>query len=675
MVLVILQFQNGRAFVPSVVKEWKLQPLDVIIYKDRKEVQYRYISERNLINLATYVGMGSEKPTGMNGISAQGAGLNMTVPAGGMGGRMGMPTYGSSLSKSATEEFEDYIASISPALIPTLGFIAYAQKCAAETTDFWKSSQELTNIINPAPINPVSRYNLIVKTDEGTHKLYTDRSEDPVVLSDTQLASVLEEAFPEPFERQQKAASYIHEGVKLLGNVMSREGNIRMSYSPDYLDTAIPEPVLPHNEGIVLFHKQVTYCNPKVTYLDGTPYSYALAVQPGRFTLIKELAGFHAINTPDGSHLTKEDLMPQAHPDRLMRGQVVTLYDGRDGTTTIPVKVLHVSRTPNNILIKVQPLFGPVEPVNILFYRGQIKKFDPLDPSVLLVPFVETQIMVLPRYAEEGFVDPTNSIVGEPGKMHTIVIQKGGGNLFALMEDNHYVQKRFDYGSLVYRLIRRYGFGDAQAAKLLKSLNVERSKQFEVKFFLDEATRVAVPTGKVTPEERNLAQKFASIGQGLYTANSGLSTDDIRSADELNIKLEFFVDSIEKEAADEKPQQGQNAQQAGPANPTAPQSGRPGFMDMAAKQTPVAKDTQELIDLLTYYSLGKFRGDEAGEVLTKLEESLKEAESHLCKILLLTQLGRVPGHQYSDVKVLLSDMDSYISSIVSSRVLLRSGVS
>jgi hypothetical protein len=674
LVLVVLQFQNGRAYVPAVVKEWKLQPMDVILYKERKEIQYRYISERNVINLATYVGMGSGALNRNPGfLGAGNTGINLSVPAGGIGGRMSMPAYGTSMGKMASE-LENYFASCTP-VIPTLSFIAYAQKYASENSSFWETNH-LHEAIAPAEIKPQSNYQVVVRRDDGAHDLFTDRSENALVIDDDQLSMLFDIASNnDPYEKTQKAASYLKQGVSTLGQLIPRTGNITTSYTPDYLNSDIPEPSLPVSEGLIIYNKQAVYCNPLVTYLDGTPYSYALAVQPGKYTLTKDLTGFHSMTPPDGAELSKEDLLPQAHPDKLMKGQTITFYDGRDRTTTVPCKVLHVSRTPNNIMIHVQPLFGPVEPVKVLFYRGTVKKFDPINPDVLLVPFVETQVLILPSYQVKGLQDP--EVPQQRGNLHKIEIQKGGGHKFSIKEDNHYVRRQFNYGDLVYRLIRRYGFGDAQAAKLIKSMDTERVKHFEIKVFLDESTMIAVPTGQITPEEKENAHKFASVAQGLFDVNKGLTNADIKSAGEMDIKLEFLVDQIEKSAADGPPPQNPdpNANQAGPKDPAAPQSGRPGFMDAASKQSPVAKDTQELIDTLTYYSLGKFKGDEAGEVLSKLENSLKESEGYLCKILLLTQMGRIPGHQYSDVKVLLSDMDSYIASIVSSRVLLKSGVS
>ncbi len=658
LVLVILQFQNGRAFVPAVVKEWKIQPLDVMIYKEQKDIKYRYLSERNLINAATFVGMGT--PLGNKhglGLPASAVGINLSVPAGGMGGRMGMPSYSYSRSKMASTE--------APALPTSNAFAAYFANWAKDNCTFWKQGKT-ASAISPEEIQAVSRYAILVQTPEGAHELYSDRSADAMVLTDEQAGELFGAASADPYERAEKTASYLSNGVRMLGNVISRMSNIQLNYTPDYVDSDIPEPFLPSNPGVFMSNGQVSYVNPHMTYLDGSPYSYALVVQPGGYVLTKDLSGFHFIQAPESATLSKEDLLAQVVPEKIQTGTVITLIDGKSGSASVPCKVLLSTRTANNIMIRVVPLFGDVGPVNILFYRGTERKWDPLNPEVLLVPFTETQIHVLPTYVKAlGEIDMRKQ---ERGKLHVIQIYKGGGHRYTVKEDGHWIGKSLQYGELAYRLIRRYGFGDAQAAKILKGLETERSKQFSVKYFLDEASTVAVPTGEVTDVEQLFARKVAGLAQGLYDLDKTVSFEVIDAGNELDNQLSFVL----KSAADE-------TNSAATNNATTPDNtgvgattqARPQFMDMAAKQTPVAKDTQEVIDLLTFYSLGKFRNDEATEVLTKLEQSLKEAEGYLCKILLLTQLDRIPGHQYADVKVLLSDLDSYISSIVSSRVLIR----
>ena len=671
LVLAILQFQNGKAFVPAVVKEWKLQPMDIIMYKEQKEVKYRYLSERNLVNTATFVGMGTALGSKSTlGLPASAVGLNLTTPAGGMGGRMGMPSYGYSRSKVASDE---YNFDIAPPITPTSAFVAYTQQFIKDNTTYWKNSKS-ASIVSPEEIQTMSRYAVLVMNPEGKNELYSDRGMDGVELTDDQVGRLFEASDPDPYERSVKSASYLSNGVRMLGNIIPRTSNIQLNYTPDYIDSDIPEPVLPVNEGVFMSNGQVSYVHPRITYLDGTPYSYALVVQPGGFVLTKDLSGFHFIQAPTSATLSKEDLLPQAVAEKLIPGSIITLADGKANTLSVPCKVLLTTKTANNILIRVQPLFGDVSPLNILFYRGTERKLDPLNPEVLLVPFTETQILLLPKFQKQlGQKDPTEA--HERGKLHVIEVSQGGGHRYTIKEDGHWIGKQLNYGELAFRLIRRYGFDDVQAAKIIKSLNFERRKQFSVKYFLDEATTVAVPTGEIRDVDKLLARKTATVAQGLFEIDKTIDSDVIALSNELDDELGFLY---EKYAANDNtdPQSQTNADKGGngPSGAAPPNNGRPQFMDMAAKQTPVAKDTQEVIDLLTFYSLGKFRSEESTEVLTRLEESLKEAEGYLCKILLLTQLGRVPGHQYADVKVLLSDLDSYISSIVSSRVLLRGAV-
>lgn len=657
LVLVILQFQNGRAFVPAVIKEWKLQPMDVLMYKEQKDVKYRYLSERNLINAATFVGMGT--PLGNKkgiGLPASAVGLNLSVPAGGLGGRMAMPSYSYARSK---------LASNDPAIPNSHAYMSFFAEYVRDNTSYWRTSKS-ASLIAPEEITTMSRYALLVQTPEGQNELYSDRREEPVVLTDEQVGGLLSQDSKDPFERAEKAASYLNNGVRMLGNVITRMGNIQLNYTPDYIDSDIPEPHLPANPGVFMSNGQVTYVNPHMTYLDGSPYGYAMVVQPGGYVLTQDLSGFHFIQAPESATLSKEDLLSQAHPEKLQPGTVITLIDGKSGSASVPCKVLLSTRTANNIMIRVTPLFGDVGPVNLLFYRGTERKWDPLNPEVLLVPFTETQIHVLPNFVKTlGQLDSTNQ---ERGKLHVIQIYKGGGHNYTVKEDGHWIGKQLKYGELAFRLIRRYGFGDAQAAKILKSLDTERSKQFSVKYFLDESSVVATPTGEVDSVDQLIARKTASIAQGLYDVDKGISAEVVEAGQLLDTQFRFIT---EKCAGDESGAASTSNTPQSPEQTQNSTSARPQFMDMAAKQTPVAKDTQEVIDLLTFYSLGKFRGEEATQVLSKLEESLKEAEGYLCKILLMTQLDRIPGHQYADVKVLLSDLDSYISSIVSSRVLIR----
>lgn len=685
LVLVVLEFKNGRAFVPAVVKEWKLQPLDIIMYKQQKEVKYKYLSERNLIHIATFVGMGSA--IGKNkfpGLNAMNVGVNVAAPAGGMGGRMGVPGgfgFGgggkfASLDSEVQEMSEAFTKSAS-ALVPTKAFVAYAQTFIKDNTDFWVNTKS-ASVVNPPILKPTSRYSLLVMNpDTDQAELFTDKSASALPLSDEQVGVLFSQAFPDPVARLEKTANFMKDKLSLLGSIYPREGNIFFKPHPGMKDTTEKsmEKEMPKREGIFLIDNDIAYVNPHVTYLDESPYNYGLRVQLGGCNLTKNIKGFLSTNLPDASRLTKEDLVPQVVPEKLARNQIITIFNGKTGTVSIPCKVLQISKTVQNTAIRVSPLFGDPSPVTLLFYRGTQRYQDPLNPAVYLVPFNETQLLLLPPLNKDLGIPPANASIDEHSTQ--VVITKGGGHLYNIQEGATYVQKRFSYGDLAFRLIRRYGFDEAQAAKMIKSLDTEKRRVFNIKYFLDELGDVATPNTELSDAQKTLAQKTASVAQGIFNLNKTVTGELVKSAHDLDLKMDYILTTKLGAADASNTANGGDTTSADarqPSSTTPPSSGRPGFMDMAAKQTPVAKDTQELLDLLTFYSLGKFRGDEATDILNKLENSLSEAEGYLCKVLLLTQLNRIPGHQYSDVKILLSDLDSYISSIVSSRVLLANNM-
>jgi hypothetical protein len=479
-----------------------MQPVDVVIYKQGKEVKYKYLSERNLTVLANNVGVGKFSPIKPFGsMSASQNVLNLSTPADGLGGRIpgsNMP------SKSAsTTSFEDYF-------IPTLDFIRVFTE-EGQKMSYWKNTKLASSFTTSTP-ELQSKFNVLVRdplTDR--HLLYSDRSEQPLTLSTDQVATLFSAAFPEPATRFEKTAGYLESQVKVVGNIMNRDGNIHTQYVNRNLDSTFGKPSLPEGEGMFYIGTNICYINPHVTYLNGEPYSYALVATIGKYALVKEVE-FTLKDEGESTNFSKDDLLPQARPEKLLPGQVITIYDGKRRSTSVPCKVLFVSTGVDRFpVVTVTPLFGDIGKVDLVFYGGQEKAFDPTNPQRLLMPYMESQIFLLPAYVDPRGNDSewlyASRKNGNDASFPNIIeITKGGGRTYAVKENTNYLPLALDYGQLVFRLIRRYGFSDV--TDMLSSVGINDVFIHLVSTFV---VKVGVNIGKT------FTSKCATLWQKLRT--------------------------------------------------------------------------------------------------------------------------------------------------------------
>ncbi len=673
----IIILWGAKAFIPAIVKKWTVQPMDVVVYKKGSDLKCAFLSERSLVSLLTSASLGTPV---MNN-EQMGFGdqrINLNGPGGSLGARNGTMGAASGVrSKMASLILESIVGDFAEVGgVPNLFESDLTkEKFATEEIQsyaYWKSNPKLVEMCENKPWKSKSSSILIAQNDSDEWEIFTNDNTEGQIINEDQVERLLSTE-KDPNVRMQKAASLqIYRSV-IVGNQLNRDGNILMGPEDQTRLTRHEEPSLPAKEGIFFYGREATYINPSLKYLDGSPcLNMALGVRKGKFDVSGDMTGFISYTgLGESADLSREELLPDA--SHLQPGDLLTIYNIQDGSCTVPFKLLMKYRTETGLLsMRVVPLYGEPSPILIEFYNGRYVK--PVGDDTILYPILCSRVCALPprRSSLAVMMDTSSS-----HPIHVEVV-KGGSHSYSIKENGKFIRVHANANSMIAALVYRYGMSLDQATAFVKDLSKTTSKRFSARTtnLSPNGSEMSSVLYDLPVREKDAIRK----GMKLASSLSSLPTiyeDDAISASQLDSLFSSFmtkIGAVGGSPSNDPTQNGQAAPTAGgniPGNTGGAQSGGLGILDYLLNVRPVSKDTQEVIDLLTYFAMGKFKKDEGLDIITKLEGSLLEVENFLCKLLLLVLFGRVPGMQYSDTKLLLSDLDSFLSTILSSRVLLK----
>lgn len=652
--LVILR--GAKAFIPIVVREWDIKPIDLIVYKKGKELKFCYLSKRNLLGLLISSSLGAPLDDVQTNRSTD-AFINLLSPIGGAT-VTNNPFFGMGMRNKMASDF--------------------AIKYIGET-GLPKYSDFVRNLLEVPDIKIKPQYKILEKTASDRFIIYEPfGKEDGLEISKQEVLELFDK-IDNHQERIKMGSDLGTNGYTLFGNVLNRNGNVLMRYrDPSSELTRDVKPKLPPRDGVFMFNNQVTYINPKVKYLNGDPSSYALGIQKGEFTLSKNFENFIDMNLPESSDLSREQLMAEKKLSHVEPGDTLAIFSISESWVTIPFKVISVSEIkPGIYTLSVLPLLGPQSKVNITFYdRDNVLIASEND---LYYPLLTSSLVDLNmRFNKYG---------GGPGYTETnpnhikVNISKGGSYGYYISEDRN-VLGNMSLPKTIFTLISRYGFSEAQAKRLLKDVDISKLAQFHVLEILTEKETVPqlnklddFPSFiekeaiKATVKLATELMKYNSFPESV-SKNANLLFQDMNVLYENTFPSKEAAEELRgSESSEERTQrnsQNLNAQHS----PVTDNTQRSiGFL-MNSAQTD--RTTREVIDLLSYYATANIRKEELAKITSELDKALADTENALCKVLFLTQMNKVPGHDESDVKVLLSDLDSYRSNLASSIVLLKS---
>jgi hypothetical protein len=641
--LILVTLEGNRAFIPAIIKEWVLEPMDVIIYKKGNETKTCYLSERNLNRLSSSSAVGKNIMGGRNDNNL----INYFSPEG--GGMQG-PN-------------------------PFSGFnYNYLTKMGNYIEEKIKEANYKDLIDLPEAKEKESSYAVITKTASG-YKAYYDKHPNGIHISAQGLSQVMK-SLPE-VERFEKFASLETRFRTYIGDLLPRPGNIRIR--PKETGVLPTKEVIdrPNIEGIFLHRGDPVYINPHVQYLDGAPSTYALAVKPGKFTVAKQFQGFRANNASDSSLPTREQLLPEiVHIDSFKPGKYYCLFSDKSRKVSIPFKLVNISHdlTSGGLTILVKPLIGADHQCQISFedtFNNGV-----LAPGHYVYSSLHTRICALPeQYMTEAFIrDPE----GEDFDGIPVCVYNLGGSYG--IKENGVSRGAFDEGKFIFEMTSRYGFSPDQAEEYVKSLKREQKMHFQVRTILTEACEVAPLNDDVLPNEREkeALDQMLKVASSIYdfAQKPFYHTMDFKEKLASVVSLTSNLLKTAQAVPTEDPGAGSNTEQAQQqADQNAQQMGAmfgtPAVYQAMLQTGQMDKYTKQIIDMLLYYYKGKLRTEDYTRVLAKLKRILEDAENELGKVLLLALFDKIPGQDYEDVRLLLSDMDNFLQSLNSSMVIMN----
>lgn len=654
----LVTLQGSRAFIPVIIREWKLQPMDLIIAKIGKELNYRFLSKRAILDLLVTSSLG--RPVARPGAGGVGdVYLNVFSPVGGTNSYSSNPFQGMSMSNMKSASYFRQLHEV----IKSKDLMKYA-------------SEELAEISTPLE-QPETKpsYILLSKAASGKYELFSKDHSEGVEVPEKDVANILASLDVE--ERIEKAASLERDMYSIIGSFYPRKGNVLLKFErQDARPGTHPDRVMPAHEGVFMVDDGPIYINPRVRYLNWEPCNYGLGVGLGYFTLSKEFPDFTANPAGESSLPSKEELIVQARDTQI--GKKYAILDEKNQIISVPFEL--VSKTideKGNVAFQARQVFGPTGVVTVCFVDGLEEPVTNSDYMVYYPSFHSRVICIPDEYKEKINTEGTNHFDG-----YINVKVKGDGVTFTFIEDGRHTST-MTQRQAVFKLMHRYGFSLEQALNFLKEVPMQLEMSFMVRNILSDRSVVASLNEKAQPdmEEKRGVGKLLDIMGKAASVSESFNKDfgPISLIEKLQSMNNSFSDSITKAANQDSQEQGpqtsdppnnapdQRAQQqdAQMNNPSA------GLFERLVTISPIEKNTRDVIDLLLYFYSGRLRSNEGNQLITQLYSELKEVESKLGNILLLTQMEQMPEQSYDEIRNLMSDIDNFVTSMASTRVLIN----
>lgn len=674
--LIILE--GGRVFIPVIAKDWKIEPIDILVYKHKNETKFAYLSERVLLNLLVTSSVGV--PVGPMRGGRSDAAINMFTPAGGYGARVAnpwSPFYSSTTAGVKSASFEDeFKDDWTPSRVKTAFTLSLLGN-----EDYWLNNKNISEVVHSITKPEPTNFGVLEKTAnvEDSYTFYSTRTPNGLQLNDDQLKTLMNFMEPDKKERASKTASLMGGDSVLFGQVLDRKDMIFLK--PTFREEQRKERTAykssPQAEGVYYVYGDPVYYNPRTVDIDGEATDLKLIVGQGYHAVDTGLDSFYENpHTVDSVLLTKDSLMKPSKGAYKV-GDVIVIYDRIHTTVTLPMKVLLPMRNDiGELSMKVQGLYGNPNPILIKFYNGTniVNK-----GNVVLYPSSLSVIYKIPETSKaEGNLIRNEGANVKAVNNVMVDITCGAGGLFDVYENNQLKKRCKSKSELLYFLMTTYSLGLQQAKAISHRVKYEKT----VRIALTKS--VVIPEKNTTRVEPSMRVKEAL--KSLIGLASGLSRAKMANTLDMVGLRKTFDNILTKMAAAGDTSSGNSSgggyQATGAARAgesadaqVMSQAGGSGkgqlLQSLLQNSTPSTRNTQEVIDLLTFYALGQYKEEESLKILIDIEESLKQVENSLAKTLLLAQLDRVPGIDYSDAKLLLSDIDGFLSRILSSKVLIK----
>lgn len=428
----------------------------------------------------------------------------------------------------------------------------------------------------------------------------------------------------------------------------------------------------------------------RTMYLDGKPCSYMLGVSPAGFCFNRMEMGFAADAVPS------TELANYYRLSSLHLGDTCFVMNEKTGEASVPFVVRGSTALPNGgYKLIAEPLMGESPTVTLTF--GDNNHPYAIGPAEVAFPkFGWTVFSIKGKKTEPTITE------GEPwGKPICVTIVKGGG-VFEIREGKHPAFTGLTRGQVVYQLMTRYRMSSDQALAYIQQI----------------ATYTATPLKVVPVEQPVNAAVDISLQQQAATKYACLLWDFVKKAAEAtkkktekvnpnkepgreNVDLDSDKSGPNREVEDEGPESGppeaadgtdMAADMPTEGGAGAPAGQQPGAAGMPPGQAqanfggpgglaamdpngaaimPDIPFMQDVADTITGYAMGIFTPDELGQIYTQLIDKLADVEDLAGRVLLLVRLGKVDIITENEAKRLLDESDKFRSALLNADMLLK----
>lgn len=640
--LLYVSLRGNRAFIPSVIREWSLEPMDTIVYQKGSDIKTLYLSVGNINKLQgtasigqNIVGQGNMgSPIGLMADPGGGTGIaGRENPFSGFGYNM--------LTKVASDYFQSKLA--------TAGL-------AEELLPKKEASERVPSFV------------MITKA-ANEYQVYSAGLDNPEKISYEDIKSFFRSS-TDP-DIHEKYAALTNLGRTFFGDIVSRKNNVTLEPTEDRKLSQDTGVAMPAEEGLYMHDGDPVFISPKLKYLDGTPSQYGLAVKPGRFSVALEFRGFRQNTGTDASTGSKDELVYE--PKALVPGRYYFIKDERTKEVTIPFELISCMRDHTNnddITLVVRPLMGFDSRITIVFssVRGCLQT----SPTSFVYPKYTSAVLSLPKEYDRKVYTPTE--VGQDYKTIKVTLYAGGDG-FDIIEQGRSLGY-MNESKMVFTLINRYGFDIAQAEGIVEKAKHEIQKSFSVKNILSETDVVA----KINEEPLNGIQKEAldKVASMVISINA-LEKCAAENADKIDLLTSILSEDLTKLGAIPVDNQNANTSDQGQQRaitnntnmaPSAAMGGQNGVYQAMMTGNPQSQSSKQVGDMLTYFYKGDLKPDEYVRILSKLKMTLEDVENQVGKVLLLALFDKVPGQNYEDVRMLMSTINNFSQNVESSLLSL-----
>ena len=616
----IIPLSNGTGFIPFVVREFELKPLDTLIAIENGEERFRNLSEANAILAVGGIHMG--KPVSRNpvGLSVDQE-LNMLPPRSNMFGHR-LPAM-------------NVMQSIQPVKLAAEGRIAIG---AVET--FLK---EAAQVDPDLPRFIAQEYQDVLLGLVDLAKTAAARA--TLVVLDPRGAGV------DVLKDGEKGASIsLQEAADALRGKGIPDANVKiatlMRGEPVVFDlrgekraglwtTKDPQTASgPHsNEPGWVQRDGQTLLLYRTRYLDGKPTSFMLALAPSGY-LFGRYVGGKPVDPPNSAQ--KPAFF---RPAELAPGELCFLVDEKTQESSVPFRIKSRTNLEGGACrLEVSPLLGQHPTMTIHFGNNR-------NPY----PLGRGDEIALPKTGYAAYKLTPKKLDDWTHSDGTVKVRlfKGGG-VFSVSEDKRPPMHGLTRGPVVAMLLPRYDLDPDTALAYVQQAGTYITPEFEVSF--KEEPRNADPQGPV----KAMACKMAC-----------LLWDFIKKAGERDAPGSGTAPVVLGPS-----RSGPNREES-PPGPSGPNPVAGGGIDQGAGIMPDIPFMREVTSTITGFATGSFTPDELSDIYNSLVDKLMDVQDLTGRVLTLARLGKIDFITEAEAKRLLDESDKFRSALLNADMLLK----